>query len=86
MSREQHEFDQDWDLAEGLDPDGPSASDLDRFGNEVDPCPHCGAMIYDQAELCPKCGWYLLDNPKSVSLWAVGIVCGLIILMIIFVF
>ncbi len=86
MSPNQHEFDQDWDLSEGLDPEGPSAQDLDRFGDEVDPCPNCGAMIYDQAEICPKCGWYLGEVPKSVSLWVVLGVCGLIVVLLGFMF
>jgi len=82
MTRNQHEFDQDWDLAEGLDPDGPSAVDLDRFGSEVDPCPNCGAMIYDQAEVCHQCGFYLGETPKTMSLWVVFGVCGLIIVFL----
>lgn len=82
MSPNQHEFDQDWDLSEGLDPDGPSAVDLDRFGAEVDPCPRCKEIIYDQSEICPQCGWYLGETPKSVSLWAIAGVFGLIVLMI----
>lgn len=81
MSPEQHEFDQDWDLSEGLDPDGPSAEDLDRFGDEVDPCPNCGSVIYDQAEMCPNCGWYLGEAPKTMSLWIVAGICGLIMIL-----
>ena len=46
----------DWDLVEGLDPEGPSAADLDRFGDELVTCVHCGSRIYDQSELCPRCG------------------------------
>jgi hypothetical protein len=61
----------DWDLSEGLDPDGPSAEDLDKFGSEVDPCPNCKAVIYDQSELCPNCGWYLGSEPKTMSLWVI---------------
>tara|TARA_R110002072_G_scaffold42064_4_gene117528 strand:+ start:88896 stop:89156 length:261 start_codon:yes stop_codon:yes gene_type:complete len=86
MTRDQHEFDQDWDLSEGLDPDGPSASDLDRFGSEVSPCPNCGASIYDQTEMCHKCGWFVGDVPKTVSLWTVGLVVGLVVLLLWFLF
>ncbi len=77
--------DQDWDLSEGLDPDGPSASDLDQFGSEVDPCPHCGEIIYDQAEKCPKCDQYLGETSKTMSLWTVAGVFGLIVIMFWFV-
>jgi hypothetical protein len=82
MTRDQHEFDQDWDLSEGLDPEGPSAQDLDSFGSELDECPNCGASIYDQSEICPKCGWYLGEAPKSLSLWVVLGVCVLIVILL----
>ncbi len=79
-------LDSNWDLGEGLDPDGPSAADLDRFGDELDPCPACGNPVYDQMAICPSCGHVLEDQPKSVSLWAVFGVVGLIVLLLIFVF
>lgn len=44
------------DFDEGLDPNGPSAADLDQFGSEFMPCPHCNKDYYDQAEVCPHCG------------------------------
>lgn len=77
--------DEDWDLSEGLDPEGPSAQDLDRFGSEMDICPNCGTPIYDQAEMCPKCGWYLGEAPKSMPVWIVLVACGLIVLMLLWV-
>lgn len=82
MSPNQHEFDQDWDLSEGLDPDGPSAMDLDQFGSEVDPCPQCGSIIYDQAEICPDCGHMLTEPSQSISLWTILGVFGLIATML----
>lgn len=78
--------DRDWDLSEGLDPEGPSGVDLDRFGSELDTCPNCKSTIYDQSEICPRCGWYLGDDPKTVSLWVVLGVCGLIVMVLMWVF
>jgi len=74
--------DSDWDLSEGLDPEGPSAQDLDRFGSEIDKCPHCGSAIYDQSEMCPQCGWYLGENPKTMSPWVMLGIFGLIVLFL----
>lgn len=74
--------DPDWDIAEGLDPEGPSAADLDRFGDELVRCPHCGARIYDQAELCPKCGMALGARPARLPAWAVGVVVLMIALLL----
>lgn len=69
-----------WD-EEGLDPEGPSAEDLDRFGDEFIACPHCGRQTYDQVELCPYCGMAIERGPgKSPVLFAViGIVLVTII-------
>jgi RNA polymerase subunit RPABC4/transcription elongation factor Spt4 len=74
--------DRDWDLSEGLDPEGPSASDLDKFGSELDSCPNCRSTIYDQSEMCPECGWYLGETEKSVSLWVFVGVVGLIVILL----
>ncbi|MEM7755843.1 MAG: hypothetical protein AAF297_09440 [Planctomycetota bacterium] len=40
---------------DGLDPEGPSADDLDRFGDESIKCWKCGADYYDQLDACPHC-------------------------------
>ena len=77
--------DNDWDLSEGLDPEGPSASDLHQFGSEMDTCPNCNSEIYDQSEICPECGWYLGEVEKSVSIWVVVGVVGLIAIMLFWV-
>jgi RNA polymerase subunit RPABC4/transcription elongation factor Spt4 len=78
--------DEDWDLAEGLDPEGPSAADLDRYGDEMVACIHCGAKIYDQAELCPRCGAIQEEVEKGVSWWVYGVVVVLVGLLLMFVF
>lgn len=78
--------DRDWNLSEGLDPEGPSAEDLDKFGSELDTCPHCGSTIYDQSEMCPQCGWYLGAEPKTVPIWVFVGVFGLVALMLLWVF
>jgi hypothetical protein len=78
--------DNNWDLSEGLDPEGPSASDLDRFGSELDKCPNCESTIYDQSEMCPECGWYLGELEKSVSIWVVAGIVGLIVILLFWAF
>lgn len=63
----------DPDLTEGLDPEGPSAEDLDRFGDETLVCPHCGAEVWDQATACHVCGRRLDERPKGqppMPMWA----------------
>lgn len=77
--------DTDWDIAEGLDPDGPSAADLDRFGDEMTTCPHCARRIYDQTELCPHCGMALGAQGRSLPIWVVAVVALLIVMMLFWV-
>lgn len=59
------------DLDEGLDPEGPSDEDLERFGDEFVTCPHCGSLVYDQAELCQACGMAVSDAPKRTPAWII---------------
>lgn len=60
----------DPDFDEGLHPEGPSAADLDRFGDEFTTCPHCGERFYDQAEICPRCGEAMSQESAGVPMWA----------------
>lgn len=78
--------DPDWDLSEGLDPDGPSAADLDRFGDELTSCPSCGKALYDQSPMCPHCGHIMEEQPKTMSLWVVGVIVLMVALLLIVVF
>lgn len=39
--------------------EGPSTQDVERFSHEHAFCPDCGAEIWDQADVCPKCFAYL---------------------------
>ncbi len=47
----------------GLHPEGPDASDL---GHDNEPgfvrCPSCRRMIHEDAEQCPRCGHYVMDE------------------------
>lgn len=75
----------DLDLDEGLDPEGPSPDDLERFGDELIDCPECGRAVYDQAELCPDCGHALSREPRGLPNWAI-IVVGVILAGFLLVF
>jgi uncharacterized C2H2 Zn-finger protein len=75
----------DWDIAEGLDPDGPSAADLDRFGDEMVTCPSCRKKFYDQAELCPHCGHVMEAPEKRLPLSVILVVVVLIAVLLFWV-
>ena len=76
-------MDDDWDLAEVLDPDGPSADDLDRFGDEMMRCSSSGREVYDQAEICPICGGPVHGASKTPR-WTIGIVVLLVVVIALF--
>lgn len=66
----------DWET-QGLDPDGPSPDDLERFGHETVPCLNCHADIYDQAEVCPHCGHAQLRGRRPLPLGTIAILVAL---------
>jgi uncharacterized paraquat-inducible protein A len=46
----------------------------EQESDETVPCPHCGAMIYEQAEQCPECSEYITeeeDIPRKRPWWVV---------------
>ena len=80
------EWNDDEGLDSGLDPDGPSAEDLDRFGGEFVTCPSCGNEIYDQAPVCHVCGEVLQDESSGVPGWAALAAAAVIVGLLIVVF
>jgi RNA polymerase subunit RPABC4/transcription elongation factor Spt4 len=76
----------DWDLSEGLDPEGPSAADLDRFGDELSVCPSCKKALYDQSPLCPHCGHLMEEPSRTLSLWVVLVVVLMTALLLLVIF
>jgi len=76
VARRREAYDDDsLDLGDGLDPEGPSADDLDRFGAEFKPCPSCRSDVYDQAEFCHVCGHVFggEDERTGPPAWAIGV-------------
>ena len=72
---------------EELADEGPDVEDVKEIEAEAKGetptarCQHCKAMIYDEAEKCPKCGAWLNEMPKGsrVGAW---IIIGFILAMI----
>ena len=70
--------------------EGPSPEDLERFDGETAYCPECGAQIWDQADVCPKCFSYLAGETSSRPpletwfrrLWLLLVVIVLVIAML----
>ena len=79
-------YDPDEGLDSGLDPEGPSAEDLDRFGAEMKTCPECSSEVYDQAESCHVCGHQFASASNGLPLWMTVVVATLIVAMLMWVF
>lgn len=45
--------------------EGPSSEDIERFSDDTGHCPHCGAEIWDQADVCPRCRNYIGGDTLS---------------------
>jgi hypothetical protein len=58
----------------------PAPEDVDRFSDVTQNCPHCGTELYDDAELCWKCGLAVADKPKAgVSVYVVAVIVIMIV-------
>ena len=49
------------------------------------PCPHCGAVIYDDAEQCPGCGRYLSEEDAPAPARSGWIFIGVVVCLVIVV-
>ena len=67
----------EWD-DDNLDDEGPLDSDLDEFNNDdeltTEPCPACGAEIYDDSPQCPVCGEYIVARAGASHRWPLWMV------------
>jgi len=80
-----YDDEQDWDDPDyGYDEYGDD-TELDQF-----PCPDCGKPIYEDLDVCPQCGYFILDSDRTVEvtqqqklfrvLGLIGIVITMIVL------
>ena len=68
------------------DPEEPDESEMD-FGHSADlqTCPFCKKAIYDQAEVCPHCGNYVVDEvakdrkPLWFMIAAIAIIAAIVL-------
>lgn len=71
------------------DPEGPSAADIERFGDVTVKCPECGTELFDDVALCWKCGRAVgsgVGREGKTSRWTIAVVVVLIAAFLLFVF
>ena len=73
------DIDKEWDDEEEWDEDEES---------ETIPCPDCGSMIYEDSEVCPVCGSYVVFGKESVKrpIWMAVVALLLIACMLLLLF
>ena len=64
--------------------EGPSQADLERFSGVTRPCPQCGAELYDDVELCWKCGHALQEAPGKAPWWIIAVAIVMVVGIVIF--
>lgn len=65
------------------DANDPREEDLDQFSGVTRTCPDCKAEVYDEAELCWKCGHAFSGDPKPMPKWVL-VVAVLVIAAVLF--
>lgn len=64
--------------------DGPQESDLERFSGVTVRCPQCGAELYDDAEVCYRCGSAVTGwSDRERRVWPAVIVVLLILALLV---
>lgn len=68
------------------DDEGPSAEDLERFGDVTQKCPNCGTEIFDDVAVCWKCGESIMATREVNPAWRiwVAVIVGLLIVAMFF--
>jgi hypothetical protein len=85
MSMSDPEDEQAWDDPDALDeaelPDEADLDDSEDDSTDTLPCPHCGRLIFEQAEMCPYCGHFVSGHHAAARkpLWIVlGVIAAVV--------
>ena len=53
---------------------------------ECEPCPHCGAQVYEESEQCPRCGEYIIRSTSPFQgrsvVWIILGLLGIVAVLI----
>jgi len=62
--------------------EGPSQADIEAFSGVTRPCPQCKAELYDDAQLCWKCGHALSSAPAGKPGWVVAVAFAIVVAIV----
>ena len=60
----------------------PSEEDIERFGGATQKCPECGTELYDDVEVCWKCGRALMAGDRDSQKWVVWVAVVLVMVIL----
>lgn len=64
--------------------EGPSAEDIERFGDVTQRCPNCDTELFDDVAVCWNCGHALSDSRSSgPSRWTIVVVVLVVVAILI---
>lgn len=63
------------------DENDPRAEDLEQFSGVTRTCPECRSEVYDEAEICWKCGHAFSGEPKPLPRWAVVVMVIVVLVL-----
>lgn len=67
--------------------DAPSEADVYRFSAQTRRCPRCRREVYDEIDLCPKCGFaFDAEGPARPPWWVIAGTIGALAGMLLFFF
>ena len=75
--RDDDSIDEEYD-----DPEDPAEVDQDTHDDpETAECPFCGAEVSELADVCPKCGNFMVseDAPRRGKPWWIVVIVGLLV-------
>lgn len=62
--------------------EGPSDEDLERFSDATVRCPECGTTLYDDVELCYKCGHALRAGRSAMPSVKVAVIAIVLVIAV----
>lgn len=61
--------------------EGPSTDDVERFSDPTTRCRECGAEVWDEAEMCHKCGAAMERGEATLPAWVKWTALALLVMI-----
>ena len=86
MPREADTYEPEEGPFAGGDPEGPSAEDIERFGDSYRTCPACKSEVWDQNPACHVCGHDFDGEAHKTPAWKMAVVVVVLLAFLLLLF